>query len=151
MADEELPFGELGDLVEQLVPIAADLVQVVREEGQDAIRGCLLRVPTEVRVQLDILPGGTMGVLAVVLAAMVSPDAGMRSLLGWTDTMTEGPRRARRDSRREPPAERERQRLVSAGVPADTAILHASRVVVEDQDSTRTRMLRVVHGGQESA
>ena len=56
MTDEQLPFGELGDLIEDLVPIAADLVEIVREQGPDAVRGCLLRVPTEIADPLNRMP-----------------------------------------------------------------------------------------------
>lgn len=150
MSDEELPFGELGDLMEALVPIAADLVQALREDGPDVIRGHLLRVPTDPVPGLEHLPGGAYSALALIGLAMASPDAGLRSMLGWTDNMIPGPHKARRDSRPEPPAERERQRLVAAGVPADAAILQASRIVIERQDTDRGRRLRVVRD-EESA
>lgn len=155
MTAEELPFGALGDLMESLVPIAAELVHASREDGPEVIRGVMLRLrsieedlPPEAAEQLRWFPHGVSSALNIVLAAMVSPHAGMRSLLGWTEQLVE-PHQANRaastrDGGWDPPAERERQRLVAAGVPADTAIVMASRAVIEQQETIRDRMLRVV-------
>lgn len=148
---EELPYGELGDLVEDLIPVATRLIEAVRDEGPEAIVGVLHAMPSDVRAKIDHIPGGVHGVLAIVLAGMVSPDATMRQLLGWTTTLYEPVSRGRVGGRRvEPPAERERQRLVAAGVPTDTALVLAHREAVQPP-TTRQRMLRVIHGGRESA
>ena len=64
-----------GDaLVDACVPLAAELVCVTRDEGPDAIADVLARVPD-----------GRLDALAVVLAAMVDPDAHVAELLAWTD------------------------------------------------------------------
>lgn len=136
-----IPSGEVSeaeaDRMEALVPVAAELIEAVRETGPDVVGGIL-----------DHLDKATLYRLTVLLAAMVSPDAGMRALLGWTDAMIPGPAKDRaemtKDGGWDPPAERERQRLVAAGVPADAAIVMASRSVIERQDTIRDRMLRVV-------
>lgn len=154
MTAEETP-DILGDLIaEELVPILAELAVILREEGAEAVRGGLLRVQAverglspELADLLAHTPGGVWGVALPLALAMVSPDAGMRSLLAWTETLTEPVKdRAEmtRDGGWDPPAERERQRLIAAGVPADTAIVMASRAVIEQQDTVRDRMLRVV-------
>lgn len=143
---------EVADLMESLVPVAAALVQAVREEGPDDVAAVLARVPTDVK-GVAHLPGGAMAALAMVCAAMVSPDAGVRTLLGWTDTMQPGPRKDRgehtKDGGWDPPAERERQRLVAAGVPADQAILMAARQIIQEQEADRGRRLRIVHDDDE--
>lgn len=59
---------------EALVPIAAELVGTVRDYGTDEVRAVLARVPH-----------GNLDDLAVVLAAMVDPDARPAELLAWTE------------------------------------------------------------------
>lgn len=127
-----------ADLIEEtLIDLATELIVAVRDHGPDTIGRILARVPQGKR-QRDLFD--------VVLAAMVSPDATMRQLLGWTDTMTPPPMRGRRPREDDdPPAERERQRLVAAGVPADTAILMAAREAVA-KPTARQATLRVIHG-----
>lgn len=147
--------GPLGDLMESLVPVAADLIVAERDEGPDAIRGVLLRVqaiaeelPPGVAAKLDGpggTPGGVWGAFAVVVGAMVNPETPLRSSLSWTESMRDG-RRPRRGS--EHPAERERQRLVAAGVPPEQALLLAAREVEREQDTARSRMLRAVRRGR---
>lgn len=61
-------------LVDACVPLAAELACTVRDEGPDAVADVLARVPD-----------GRYDALAVVLAAMVDPDACMTDLLAWTD------------------------------------------------------------------
>lgn len=61
-------------LAEDLVPIAAELVGTVRDYGPDDVAAVLARVP-----------GGRHDALAVVLAAMVDPDARPKQLLAWTE------------------------------------------------------------------
>ena len=61
-------------LVDACVPLAAELVMTCRDEGPDAIADVLARVPD-----------GRLDALAVVLAAMVDPDAHLGDLLAWTD------------------------------------------------------------------
>jgi hypothetical protein len=63
-----------ADLAESLVPLAAELVGSVRDFGPDAVADVLSRVPD-----------GRHDALAVILAAMVDPDARPRELLAWTD------------------------------------------------------------------
>lgn len=60
-------------LVDDLVPIAAELVGTVRDYGPDDVAAVLARVPH-----------GRHDALAVVLAAMVDPDARPAELLAWT-------------------------------------------------------------------
>lgn len=62
------------ELVEYLVPIAAELVGTVRDYGPDMVAAVLARVPD-----------GRHDALAVVLAAMVDPDARPGHLLAWTE------------------------------------------------------------------
>jgi len=62
-----------ADLADELVPIAAELVGCVRDFGPDAVAAVLARVPE-----------GRHDALAVVLAAMVNPDASLTELLAWT-------------------------------------------------------------------
>ncbi len=130
--------SEKAAAIDDLVDIAAHLVVAIRDVGTDALDDVLARVPA-----------GQEAAFALVLAAMVSPEQGIRSALSWTDTMVDARGRPRRE-RAEPPAERERQRLLHAGVPADTAILMAARDLAAEQaagqDSIRARMLRVIHG-----
>lgn len=142
---EERFGGDLGDLVEELLPIATRLVEAVRDEGPDVVRDVLLSLPTETRARLDAVPGGVMGVFAIVLAGMVSPDATLRQLLGWTETMVEPHRGRGRGRPTLSAAERERQRLVAAAVPEDVAIVLANRAA-EQGLTTRQRMLRVIDG-----
>lgn len=63
----------LGDRAEQMIPWAAQLVEAVHDGGVSDVARVL--AADEVR--------GKMNVLAVVLAAMVNPDATLRDLLGW--------------------------------------------------------------------
>lgn len=65
---------EHEQLAETLVPIAAELVATVRDYGPDDVARVLARVPA-----------GRHDALAVVLAAMVDPDARPSQLLAWTD------------------------------------------------------------------
>lgn len=58
---------------EQLVPLAAELVGSVRDFGNEVVADVLARVPN-----------GRHDALAVVLAAMVDPDARPSELLSWT-------------------------------------------------------------------
>lgn len=60
-------------LVDDLVPIAAELVGTVRDYGPDDVAAVLARVPQ-----------GRHDALAVVLAAMVDPDRTAYELLAWT-------------------------------------------------------------------
>ncbi|SNR32795.1 hypothetical protein [Blastococcus mobilis] len=64
-------------LAEDLVPIAAELVGTVRDYG-----------PDDVAAILAPLSPGHLYRLAIVLAAMVDPDARPADLLAWT---VEGP------------------------------------------------------------
>jgi hypothetical protein len=62
------------DTVEDaLIPIAAELIGVVRDYG-----------PADVAAVLARVPDGRHDALAVVLAAMVDPDARPSELLEWT-------------------------------------------------------------------
>ena len=61
-------------LAEALVPLAAELVGTVRDYGPSDIADVLARVPE-----------GRHDALAVVLAAMVDPDARPHQLLAWVD------------------------------------------------------------------
>lgn len=61
------------EYAESLVPLAAELVGCVRDYGTDEVRAVLARVPH-----------GNLDDLAVVLAAMVDPDARPADLLAWT-------------------------------------------------------------------
>lgn len=63
-----------GALVDDLVPLAAQLVGTVRDYGPEDVAAVLARVPE-----------GRHDALAVVLAAMVNPDASPADLLAWTD------------------------------------------------------------------
>lgn len=84
-----------GDaLTDTLVPIAAQLVGTVRDYGPEDVAAVLARVPD-----------GRHDALAVVLAAMVDPDATPRELLAWTVNGLEY------------------QRLVAAGVNGRTAAI----------------------------
>lgn len=134
VTDDDKPFGEVGDLVEALVPIAADLVVAVRDHGPAAIRGVLLRVPDGIRERVINLPGGTMGVLAVVLAAMVDPEARMTGLLGWAEQMIPTA------------AAREVERLRVAGMRTEAAAVVLAGPVAERQTAGADRMLHIVHG-----
>lgn len=82
-----------------LVPLAAELVGVVRDYGPDDVAEVLARVPD-----------GRHDALAVVLAAMVDPDSSPRELLAWTTVGLEY------------------HRLVAAGVNARTAAVLAAGV-----------------------
>jgi hypothetical protein len=66
-----------AELAESLVPIAVRLVATVRDEGPRAVVKILRKVP-----------GGRHDALAVVLAAMVDPDATPAELLAWTEAFT---------------------------------------------------------------
>lgn len=57
-----------------LVPIAAELIGTVRDYGPDDVAAVLAQVPE-----------GRHDALAVVLAAMVDPDARPHQLLAWLD------------------------------------------------------------------
>lgn len=59
--------------VESLIPLAAELVGAVRDYGPEITAEVLSRVPN-----------GRHDALAVVLAAMVDPDARPQQLLAWT-------------------------------------------------------------------
>lgn len=61
-------------LVDACVPIALNLVCVVRDEGPDAVEAALAEVPD-----------GRLDALCVVLAAMVDEDRTAHELLAWTD------------------------------------------------------------------
>lgn len=63
-----------ADLAQELVPIAAQLVATVRDYGPDDVKAVLSRVPD-----------GRHDALAIVLAAMVDPDARPSQLLAWTE------------------------------------------------------------------
>jgi hypothetical protein len=56
-----------------LIPLAAELIGVVRDYGPDDVAAVLARVPE-----------GRHDALAVVLAAMVDPDKTPSQLLAWT-------------------------------------------------------------------
>lgn len=61
------------DLVDALVPLAAELIGCVRDFGPDDVAHVLARVPE-----------GRHDALAVILAAMVDPDTNTAQLLAWT-------------------------------------------------------------------
>lgn len=153
---EELPYGELGDLMESLVPIATNLVHAMRDEGPNAVLGALLQLRSveaglspKVREKLQRLPNGLPDALTMVCAAMVNPDARMRALLGWTDELIDGAGAERVIAERiADSAARERARLTAAGV-RDPAVL--APPVGAAQLTTKDRMLHVVQGGRESA
>ncbi len=63
-----------ADLTDALVPLAAQLVGTVRDYG-----------PEEVARVLAQVPDGRHDALAIVLAAMVDPDARPKELLAWTE------------------------------------------------------------------
>jgi len=63
-----------ADITDDLVPLAAELIGCVRDYGPDAVAGVLARVPE-----------GRHDALAVVLAAMVDPDARPTELLAWAN------------------------------------------------------------------
>jgi DNA-directed RNA polymerase specialized sigma24 family protein len=69
-----------------LVPIAAELVGVVRDYGPDDVAAVLARVPD-----------GRHDALAVVLAAMVDPDKRPSQLLAWTKHMAESSDKSERE------------------------------------------------------
>ena len=62
-----------AEFAESLVPIAAELIGTVRDYGADDVAAVLARVPD-----------GRHDALAVILAAMVDPDARPSQLLAWT-------------------------------------------------------------------
>ncbi|HEY6014323.1 MAG TPA: hypothetical protein VIU37_09955 [Candidatus Limnocylindrales bacterium] len=64
--------ADLADLAESLVPVAAQLVGAVHDDG-----------PGEVGRILSAVDPGHLPGLAVVLAAMVDPDASAAELLAW--------------------------------------------------------------------
>ena len=135
--------GELGDLVDELVPIAAELVQAVRDEGPAAVRGILAGVPHRAGEEIP-----AWDALAVVLAAMVNPDAGIRSLLGWAEEMLPEPPLPPLEPT---PTDRERTRLRTAGVGSRDATETLAGPVAALQQTTRDRMLHIVHGGRQTA
>lgn len=61
-------------LADALVPIAAELIGTIRDYGPDDVAAVLAKVPD-----------GRHDALAVVLAAMVDPDARPSQLLAWTE------------------------------------------------------------------
>lgn len=61
-------------LTDELLPIAAELIGCVHDYG-----------PAEVAAVLARVPDGRHDALAVVLAAMVDPDASTADLLAWVD------------------------------------------------------------------
>jgi hypothetical protein len=61
-------------LTDELLPIAAELIGCVHDYG-----------PAEVAAVLASVPDGRHDALAVVLAAMVDPDATPASLLAWLE------------------------------------------------------------------
>jgi hypothetical protein len=63
----------MDELADALIPIAAELVGTVRDYG-----------PADVAAVLARVPDGRHDALAVVLAAMVDPDATAGELLAWT-------------------------------------------------------------------
>lgn len=152
--DEEEFGGAVGDLMADLVDLAARLVAASRDEGPEVICGVFAQLcsieedlSTEVVERLAHYPGGVRDAFALVLAAMVNPETPLKSALNWTEAMTD-PRVAARRNGQEPPAERERQRLIASGVPADQALLLAACGLIEEQDTTRDRMVRVVNRGR---
>ena len=84
---------EHEQLVDALVPLAAELVATVRDYG-----------PADVAAVLQRVPAGRHDALAVVLAAMVDPDARPSELLAWVDG---GPVQSR--SGFEPPSRPDKQ------------------------------------------
>ena len=62
------------DEASALVPIATELIGCVRDFD-----------PADSAAVLARVPDGQMGALAIVLAAMVDPDATPAELLAWTD------------------------------------------------------------------
>lgn len=65
---------ERGDLVEALLPDAAGLVVGVREETRE-----------EITARLRGMSRHELETMAVILAAMVDPDRGMREAFDWID------------------------------------------------------------------
>lgn len=61
-------------LVDELVPLAAELVCLVRDEGPQSIERLLARVPD-------------LRAFCIVLAAMVPDDQSPRALLAWTEAL----------------------------------------------------------------
>jgi len=61
-----------AQLTDELLPIAAELIGCVHDYG-----------PAEVAAVLANVPDGRHDALAVVLAAMVDPDASTADLLAW--------------------------------------------------------------------
>lgn len=66
------------ELVEQMVPLALELVGTVRDYGPEDVATVLGKVPGR---PADF---GPLDALAVVLAGMVDPDARPAQLLAWT-------------------------------------------------------------------
>lgn len=71
------------DLTDVLLPVAVELVGTVRDYGPDAVARVLADMP-DLPDDLVGRTGGKYGALAVVLAAMVDPDATVAELLAWT-------------------------------------------------------------------
>jgi hypothetical protein len=63
-----------GDLAEELVPVALELVGLVRDEGPEAIGAFLAR-----------LDRGHWAAMMVILAALVPDDRTAEDLLAWVD------------------------------------------------------------------
>jgi hypothetical protein len=124
---DELPWGAVGDLVEELRDVATDLVVAIREEGPESIRKILARVP-ETPPELRDLPGGATAVLAIVCAAMVNQEAPIASLLGWTEAMYPDATEA----------ERSRLHGINVSEPAATVLaMHLHRAQGQPADEAR--------------
>lgn len=128
MSDDK-PFGELGDLVEELVPIITNLADVLDTEGPDAVRGALLqmrsvqeRMTPETRAKLRHTYGEEWGVALMVATAMIDKGAGIRTLLAWTEPLLALE-----------PLQREQQRLRDAGVRTETATATLAKAVATQQ------------------
>lgn len=139
---EPLPFGDLGDLAEDLVPIALDHVVKSHDEGPEAIRGVLLRVQAiekeltpELQAKLQDTPGGLWGAYSTVCAALANPDAGIKELLGWTEPLVSLH-----------VLQNEQERLRAAGVRTGDVAAALAKAAARQQETTKDRMLRITHG-----
>lgn len=142
--EDPLPFGELGDLAEALVPIAVDHAIVSHDDGPDAVRGALLRVQaiekeltSTLREKLRHTPGGLWGMYSTVCVAMVNPEAGIKQLLGWTEPLVSLH-----------VLQNETARLRAAGVKTGDVAATLAKAVAKQQNTTQDRMLQVVHRGK---